>query len=84
MKKEIFKRLIVEWSERELPAIMDRELNIDISGKKIVVVTGVRRAGKTYLLFSVIKDLIKNKQINKTDIIYINFEDERLADISVN
>jgi predicted AAA+ superfamily ATPase len=83
MKKEIFKKLIVEWSERELPETMDRELKIDISGKKIVVVTGVRRAGKTYLLFSVIKNLIENKHINKRAIIYINFEDERLGDISV-
>ncbi len=84
MKKEIFKKLLVEWSDRKLPEMIDREVKVDVSGKKIVVVTGVRRAGKTYLLFSTIKDLINNKHIDKNEIIYINFEDERLGSISAH
>src|SRR5208283_767784 len=84
MKKEIFKQLLVEWSEKKLPEIINRELKLDVTGKKIVVVTGVRRAGKTYLLFSAIRDLIDNKHINKESIIYINFEDERLGDMSAS
>ena len=82
MKKEIFKKLLVEWSERKLPEMIGRELKLDVSGKKIVVVTGVRRSGKTYLLFSTINDLIVNENIDKKSIIYVNFEDERLGDIS--
>ena len=84
MKKEIFKKLLVEWSERKLPEMIRRELKLDVNGKKIVVVTGVRRAGKTYLLFSTINDLVASGHVDKKSIIYINFEDERLGSISAN
>ncbi len=45
------------------------------------MVTGFRRSGKTYLLFHHIKELLK--RYSKKEIVYINFEDERISpDIS--
>jgi len=38
----------------------------------VVVITGFRRSGKTYLLFDFVRKIGKNKCI------YINFEDERI------
>lgn len=46
--------------------------------KEIIAITGVRRCGKTYLMYTLIQHLIK-EQIPKQNILYLNFEDERLA-----
>ncbi|MBQ1826333.1 MAG: ATP-binding protein [Erysipelotrichaceae bacterium] len=47
------------------------------------VLTGLRRAGKTMQLYSVVRDLISNG-VEWNQIIYINFEDERLAEFSMS
>ncbi|MEI8032385.1 MAG: AAA family ATPase [Chlorobiaceae bacterium] len=44
---------------------------------KIITLVGVRRSGKTSLLFNAICNLLENGQ-PITSILYINFEDERL------
>jgi len=78
--KDIFKELIVEFQERKLPEFVKRDIRIPINTGKIISVIGVRRSGKTFVLFQTINELLKNVPIEK--IIYINFEDERL-DINV-
>jgi predicted AAA+ superfamily ATPase len=45
--------------------------------RKIITITGPRRAGKTTFLYQVMKEVIV-KGADITDIIYINFEDERI------
>ncbi|NPA12728.1 MAG: ATP-binding protein, partial [Aquificae bacterium] len=75
-RKDIFKELIVEFQERELPTIVERDIAIPTNTKKIISVIGVRRSGKTYILFQTVKNLLKSVPIEK--IVYINFEDERL------
>lgn len=77
--KEIIKTILQEWKERKLPEIIERETNLSnylkLRVRKIIAVTGFRRAGKTYLVFELIKKLLKNKQ--REEVLYINFEDER-------
>lgn len=74
--KEIFKKLIVTFQERSFGRIVERDYDIPTDTKKIVSLIGVRRSGKTYILFSLIQKL--RKTIDTQDIIYINFEDDRL------
>lgn len=78
--KELIKTILYEWKERKLPEIIPREINLEKHLKskvpKITVVSGFRRVGKTYLIFDLIKKLLSNK--NKEQVIYINFEDERI------
>ena len=50
---------------------------------KPFVFIGMRRTGKTYLLLQIIQEL-QVEGIDKDRIIYINFEDERLADLSAD
>ena len=76
--KENLKKLITEWMEFEIPNDIlmrkfDRRL---LAGKKILAIIGPRRAGKTYYCFQIIKELLLD--IPKENILYINFEDERL------
>ncbi len=46
------------------------------------VLTGIRRAGKSMLLYGLVQDLIA-EGISWDQIIYINFEDERLSEFSL-
>ena len=80
MKGE-FRYIINEWLRRELPQTVEREAEIDIKAQKIIAIAGVRRAGKTYLLFDIMKRLIKDGTPRK-NLLYINFDDDRLQGIS--
>jgi len=52
-----------------------------IKAREIVILTGVRRSGKTTLLFQLISDLIKNKGVNPRQILFVNFDEPDLATI---
>jgi len=77
MRKELIKNLITDFHEGDIPAAKSRLLEVPVNSKKIVVLTGVRRSGKTYQLYNVITRLIKQK-IKLKNILYFNFEDERI------
>lgn len=53
-------------------------MRVPTDSGKIVTLTGVRRSGKTYHLFQVMKDLEK-LGVGREKMLYFNFEDERLA-----
>lgn len=74
------KTILYEWSKRKLPKIINREIDLLNYAKtrpaKIVVITGFRRVGKTYLILHLIQKLLEEK--TREEVIYINFEDERI------
>jgi predicted AAA+ superfamily ATPase len=74
--KEIFKRIITDFSERTMPFIVERDLVLPEDTNKVCAIIGARRTGKTYLLYALIKKLRAKK--NNDQIVYINFEDDRL------
>lgn len=80
MELDYWKTILQEWAERKLPETYDRGNEVDISSllplKKVRVITGFRRTGKTYLVFSAIHKILQN--CSKKDVLYVNFEDERL------
>lgn len=76
MKKDIFKRLITDFHERDLSDVIDRYISIPLNVQKIISIVGVRRSGKTYILYNLIKKL--QTDVDRNDIVYINFEDDRL------
>ncbi len=47
--------------------------------KEILAITGVRRCGKTSLMYSLMQYLINDKKKKVENLLYLNFEDERLA-----
>ncbi len=77
--KETFKKLIKEFHENLLPELKKRDYNIQES-EEILVLVGLRRVGKTYLMFQKIKELL-NSGIEVNRIIFLNFEDERLTSL---
>jgi len=74
--KEIFKNIIVDQQERRYKNISPRAYNIPMDTKKIVSLIGVRRSGKTYILYDLIEKL--RQEMPLENIVYINFEDDRL------
>ncbi|MCK5281774.1 MAG: ATP-binding protein [Nanoarchaeota archaeon] len=72
--KELIKTIIADFHKGGIPQFKKRDLDMPINSGKIVTLIGPRRAGKTYTMFGLMS---KIKDI--TDIVYINFEDERLT-----
>ncbi|MCK5558972.1 MAG: ATP-binding protein [Thermoplasmata archaeon] len=68
----IIDRIIKEYWRSKLPKVKKRNLNPYLDEKLITDIVGPRRAGKTYFMFFIIKDL----PIKST--IYLNFENRRL------
>lgn len=75
--KNILKNIISNFHATDLKTSYRRKIELPITTGIIVSVVGVRRSGKTYLLYETIKKLL-DKGISKNNILYINFEDERL------
>ncbi len=71
MSEHIEKVVRSHW-ESELPEVREREVDPHVREEIITDIVGPRRAGKTYLMFSIIKNLPRRSTI------YVNFEDRRL------
>ncbi|MBU1199301.1 MAG: ATP-binding protein [Nanoarchaeota archaeon] len=66
--------LLKDWSEKTLPEMFPREINIDMNSsiKRSISIIGPRRAGKTYEMYLLMEELAK--KIGKDKTAYINFE----------
>lgn len=73
------KDVLASWLARELPELVKREYPVKLSDN-IIALIGPRRAGKTYFLFQVASELLK-EGYNKENITYIDFEDIRLGSL---
>ncbi|MBU0764750.1 MAG: ATP-binding protein [Bacteroidetes bacterium] len=80
MKKDIFKKIITD-NQEYLPERQTRALKFPVDSNKIITVKGPRRSGKTSLFYSTINEL--KKIHNPSQIVYINFDDDRLHPIDI-
>jgi hypothetical protein len=80
MEKEKLKKIIIE-NQQFISGlqIVDREISIEYAAN--YVFTGPRRAGKTYLMYQVAKDLVAKSILTPEQILFIGFEDERLMEL---
>ncbi len=75
--RNTIEEIIGFWKELMHPKdIVRRDIELPLNPKTLIVITGVRRSGKTYLMFQTIEDLEKSG-VDEKNIFYINFEDER-------
>jgi len=75
-KKEQLKQIIRDFHLSDSFDIKPRSLEPPTDTKKIITLVGVRRCGKTSILYSMINKL--SQTIEKTKLLFLNFEDERL------
>jgi hypothetical protein len=82
MTKDILKQLIAEYQQKVLEVkFQKRAYPVDMQLN--YVFTGLRRVGKSYFLYQIINDLIEQGHNPKT-ILYFNFEDDRIASLSLS
>lgn len=70
-------QVIREFWDSELPVVVDRDIDLDEESELINDIVGVRRSGKTFLMFNKIREL--QKKAGKEATIYINFENRKLS-----
>lgn len=75
-KKTVFQELIADFIRRPDRLVKTRDQVIPHDIPKIISLLGPRRAGKTYILFSLIEKL--KETIPSDRLVYVNFEDDRL------
>lgn len=76
--KELLKQLIASFQHSLPVEVYPRELILPIDSGKIITVPGVRRCGKSSIFLWVINQLLTEKSIRKEQILFLNFDDERL------
>ena len=75
--KRSLEQLYGDFQERALPGLTERTFDFEpIEGKALALI-GMRRVGKTYLCYQAIQALL-SEGIPKENILYLNFEDDRL------
>ena len=79
MDKNIIKQIIIHQQEFVSKIKLQRR-NIELDHAANYVLVGIRRAGKSFLLYQYIKELVEQGH-SIEEILFINFEDERIADI---
>ena len=67
-EKEIFQRKIIKNFYEKYHKL-----------KEVLVITGIRRCGKSFLLKLIWDEFKKRKELSNDQFLYINFEDERLV-----
>jgi len=81
MDKDIIKQLIAEYQQKVL-TVRFQKRNIPVDSQLNYVFTGLRRVGKSYFMYQIINDLIQQGH-NSTEILYFNFEDDRIASLTL-
>ncbi|GHT53248.1 ATP-binding protein [Bacteroidia bacterium] len=82
MDKDVIKLLITEY-QREVANISFVERPSDLEEVLNYVFVGLRRAGKSYLMFQQIDHLLREGH-SKEEILYFNFEDDRLHSLNIS
>ena len=76
MKIQALKRLISDFQAQKPFDAKPRDFSLALDTGKIITLAGVRRCGKTSIFYEAINGLCKAGK--KKQVIFINFEDERL------
>lgn len=77
---EILKEIILDFQGQQFPKTVHRHLRYEIVKNKAFVCIGVRRCGKSTLLFQLVEELLK-EGVERDNFLYINFFDDRLTEL---
>ncbi len=79
--KNALRTIISQWIQIELPFTIPRKVKIPTDLPVIISILGPRRAGKTFLMYDTIKEILKVAP--KENVLYVNFENESLLGLEV-
>ncbi|MBL7176663.1 MAG: ATP-binding protein [Desulfobacteraceae bacterium] len=80
--RNIVQQHLADAISMDLPELTERECQLPEIPNKIQSVIGMRRSGKTYFLYQIMKQCMADG-VDRSRLVYFNFEDERLAELSV-
>ncbi len=80
---EYLKEIILDYQELVFPTGIPRRISISSISGKVTVVIGARRSGKTTFLYQIMGKLT-DSGIDRRNILYLNFFDDRLHDLIVS
>ena len=72
----MIKEAILDYWAKELPIMINRGISLKVDTDLINDIVGIRRSGKTFLMFEELRRL--SKKAGKQATIYINFENRKL------
>lgn len=82
MNRDVLKQIIIDQKEMYLGnPLISRDY--DLEGNVNYCFVGIRRTGKSYMMYQQIHNLM-NDGMSSSQIVYVNFEDERLLEIGVD
>ena len=82
MNRDVLKQIIIDQKEMYLNNLLiSRDYDLEENVNYCFV--GIRRTGKSYMMYQQIHNLM-NDGISSSQIVYVNFEDERLLEIGVD
>ena len=76
MNQREIEQYLIDFHNKDIPRALKRDLVIARTGK-IKAIIGPRRAGKTFYLYQLMKELKENKK----QILFLNFENTKLFDV---
>ena len=79
--KNTLRELFSDFYETPIPELTRRQIDIPEAPRFATVILGMRRTGKTFLLYQRMNDLLSSG-IPKDRILHVNFEDDRLMGIT--
>ncbi len=88
MNKQKLKELITLHKDRFLSrsGLFPRDLQMTVrpylEQREILVITGVRRSGKSSIMRLICGDLMERHGVGRANILFLNFEDERFAGLT--
>ena len=82
MNKELIKRLITEYQKQPLGIEMTQR-DITLTEQFNYVLVGLRRSGKSYLLYQHVATLMAAGH-SAEEMLYFNFEDDRLEGLALS
>lgn len=82
INRDVLKQIIIDQKEMYLDnPLISRDYDLEENVNYCFV--GIRRTGKSYMMYQQIHNLM-NDGISSSQIVYVNFEDERLLEIGVD
>ena len=81
--KNTLRELFSDFYEDPLPEMTRRQIEIPEVPRCATVIMGMRRTGKTFLLYQRMNELLASG-VSKDRMLYVNFEDDRLLGMTAD
>jgi predicted AAA+ superfamily ATPase len=81
MDTSLLDQIVADAHAQAIPALTARRTRLAWLPRKVDAIVGMRRSGKTWLMYQRMRELLE-AGTPREDLLYINFEDERLGDIT--